>query len=315
MKKLSIIYNVTSACPWDCSFCCMSAMRKKDNDELSCKEKIAVVDMIAELSKTMDVRCDVSGGELFTDLRHMELLRRLSDSIGKDKLGISISGAYLDENIVKELSMLINDVELTMDCVPSLSYPSRPKGYHEVAAKAAVLLKEHNVKVGIQTVLTRDNCNIKMMEEQLKWMCEHHIDSWSFIKFFPVGRGYNHPEKAITDEEWLWYQANLEKRVCLRKSEAPKLDYHYLMPNHIKSSTECRCVKHSIGILPNGIVTSCFWGLNDKRQPLNPRFELGKVPEEKLSDILANDKAKYWENRIHNCCLFRKECKKEPLLA
>lgn len=315
MKKLSVIYNVTSACPWDCSICCMSAMRKKDSDELSWEEKIAVVDMIAELSKTRDVRCDISGGELFTDLRHMELLRRLSDSIGKEKVGISISGTYLEENMVKELSTLINDVELTMDCVPDLSYPSRPKGYHEVAARAAVLLKEHNVKVGIQTVLTSDNCNIEMMEEQLKWMCEHHIDSWSFIKFFPVGRGYNHPEKAITDDEWLWYQANLERRVRLQKCKTPHLDYHYLMPNHVKYSTECRCVKRSIGILPNGIVTSCFWGLDDKRQPLDPRFELGKVPGEKLSDILTNDKAKYWEDQIHSCCLFQKECKNELLFA
>lgn len=307
MKKLSIIYNVTSACPWDCSICCMSAMQKKDSDELSWEEKIAVVDMIAELSKIRDVRCDISGGELFTDLRHMELLRRLSDSIGKDKIGISISGAYLNEDMVKELSTIINDVELTMDCAPHLPYPSRPKRYHEVAAKAAILLKEENIKVGIQTVLTRDNCNVHMMEEQLKWMCEHHIDSWSFIKFFPVGRGCNHPEKAISDEEWLWYQENLERTVRLQKSKTPQLDYHYLMPNHAKHSTECRCVKKSIGILPNGVVSSCFWALDGKRQPLNPRFLLGKVPEERLCDILENDKAKYWENHIHSCCLFQQE--------
>ena len=87
------------------------------------------------------------------------------------------------------------------------------------------------------------------------------------------------------------------------------------MPNHIKYSTECRCVKHSIGILPNGIVTSCFWGLDDKRKPLNPRFKLGKIPEESLSDILTNDRARYWEKQMHSCCLFQEECRNELLFA
>ena len=93
------------------------------------------------------------------------------------------------------------------------------------------------------------------------------------------------------------------------------MDYHYLLPNHVKHSTECRCVKRSIGILPNGTVTACFWGLDRKRNPLEPRFRLGKVPEESLSSIMEGQNAKYWENQSHRCCLFREECTDEVLLA
>lgn len=315
MKKLSIIYNMTSACPWNCSICCMSAKTHKEDDELSFEQKEQVVDMIVNLSKTRDIRCDISGGEVFTDLRHMELLHKLSDGIGKDKVGISISGAYLTEQMAKELANIVNDVELTLDCNPTLEYPLRPNNYHKVAAESAIRLKENGVKVGIQTVLTKDNCNLEMMEELLEWMCKNHIDNWSFIKFFPVGKGIECPEKGISDKEWLWYQHNLEKRVHLKGNDAPQLDYHYLMPNHTKYSQECRCVKRSIGILPNGIVTSCFWGLDNMRKPLNPYFMLGQVPKECLTDILENKRAKYWENQSHECCLFSEECRNEVLFA
>lgn len=315
MKKLSVIYNVTSECPWNCSICCMSAKAKKEKDELSWEKKVAVIDMLIELSKIRDIRCDISGGELLTDIKNLELLHKLSDGIGKEKVGISILGAYLNESVAKELSTIVNDVELTLDCAPTRFYPLRPKGYHETAAKAAILLKKYNVKVGIQTVLTEDNCNTEMMEEQLEWMCNNNIDNWSFIKFFRVGRGMHYPEKAITNEKWLWYKEKLEKKVKQIEGRTPELDYHYLMPDHVKYTTECRCVKHSIGILPNGIVTACFWGLDDKRKPLNPLFELGKVPDEKLQEILTNAKALYWENMNHNCCLFQEECKNDLLLA
>lgn len=315
MKKLSIIYNMTSACPWNCSICCMSAGKCKDVDELTLEQKNEVVDMIIRLSKVRDVRCDISGGELLTDIHHLELLEKLSKGIGKEKVGISISGAYLTDKIAESLARIVSDVELTLDCIPDIQYPLRPSGYHKVAADAALLLKQYGIRVGIQTVLTKDNCNLEMMETQLEWMSKNDIDNWSFIKFFPVGKGENYPEKGISHSQWLWYQENLEKRVHLWGTKAPELDYHYLMPNHQKSSRECRCVKRSIGILPNGMVTSCFWGLNSKRQPLNPRFVLGWIPGEYLEDILNSDRAKYWETQKHKCCLFEEESENGILLA
>lgn len=315
MRKLSIIYDMTSACPWDCRICCVSAKKDRDEDELSLLEKEMVINAIIEFSKKRPVRCDVSGGELFTDIRHLEMLRKLSEGIGKENVGISISGAYLSEEIAEELSDIVSDVELTLDCPPDMEYPIRPCGYHKIAAKAAIMLKEKNVKVGIQTVLTKDNCNLKMMEGQLEWMCNNHIDDWSFIKFFPVGKGCDCPEKGITEKEWLWYQNNLEKRVALLGLDAPKLDYHYLLPNHAKHSEECRCVKRSIGILPNGVVTSCFWGLDNKRNPLDSRFVLGKVPGESLVSIMESKKAKYWESQPHKCCLLQEGCTNEILFA
>lgn len=42
---LSIIWNITRNCPWNCSFCCVNAIYKKDQDigeninEMSFEEK------------------------------------------------------------------------------------------------------------------------------------------------------------------------------------------------------------------------------------------------------------------------------------
>lgn len=70
MSKLSIIYDVTALCPWDCPICCMGASSNPEcrRDELTREQKLAIVPMLTELRGAgYDVRIDLSGGEIFTN--------------------------------------------------------------------------------------------------------------------------------------------------------------------------------------------------------------------------------------------------------
>ena len=53
MKKLSVIYDVTALCPWNCPICCMGASSDRSClcNELSLEEKLSVVRQVRELSE------------------------------------------------------------------------------------------------------------------------------------------------------------------------------------------------------------------------------------------------------------------------
>ncbi len=89
MKKLSIIYDVTALCPWNCAICCMGATSDKScrNNELTQEQKLNVAHQVRELQENgYEVRMDLSGGELFTDIpAHTELLTALSESTWQDQ--------------------------------------------------------------------------------------------------------------------------------------------------------------------------------------------------------------------------------------
>ena len=56
------IWNLTKVCPWDCSFCCMSAIKVgqvNGGESLNFSEKIKVLEILA----THKMKIDFSGGD------------------------------------------------------------------------------------------------------------------------------------------------------------------------------------------------------------------------------------------------------------
>lgn len=306
MKKLSVIYDVTALCPWDCAICCMGATSDSScrNDELTQAQKLDVVCQIKELSENgYDVSIDLSGGEIFTDISaHSELISAFSEALGRDKVGLSCSGYKITDELAEFLGRNVHDVEMTMDVVPYRPYSLRPVGYSVAAAKAVALLKAAGCKVGLQTVVSNYNNSYADALAVYAWACANGVDNWSILRFFPSGRGASYPEAAMTDAQCEKYvhmvQVMFEGVLADNK---PEVDFHYLMPGHKKHTNVCRCVRHSIGILPNGDVVSCFWALDGSTGAIAPKFLLGNVKDNSLLEILNGEKAHYWSDCEH-CC-------------
>ncbi len=306
MNKLSIIYDVTALCPWNCNICCMGATTDKTckNNELTQAQKLNVAHQVRELQENgYDVRMDLSGGELFTDIpAHTELLTALSEVLGREKLGVSCSGFGIDKELAGFLGRTVLDVEMTMDVVPYRPYPLRPVMYSVAAAKAVALLKEAGCKVGLQTVASMYNSGYYDALSVFAWACANDVDNWSILRFFPSGRGAAYPEAAMTDAQCEAYVRMVEGMVdSLPSGHKPEVDFHYLMPGHKKHTKVCRCVRHSIGILPNGDVVACFWALDSNTGAVSPKFLLGNVKDNSLLEILNGEKARYWSDCEH-CC-------------
>ena len=293
-----VIWNTTFSCFWDCMFCCVSAQQCRQR-EMSFEQKLAVAAKLA----TVDCCVDVSGGEvMLKGHEHLKVLECLSAGLGKERIGLSCSGWGIDDGIARQLAALIGDVEMTMDIHPDLDFKWRPQGYHTTAAKAAKLLKHNDIRVGLQTVITREHWDNKgLLIDLYVWMCENGIDEWSILKFFPSGRGEDHALLALSDEEnsrMVSFIRSLEKQ----SSGKPEINFHYLMPGSDKSP-ECRCVRRSVGILPDGKVTACFWGLSKENNVTDDKFYLGNICAEGMDTILSGERAAYWLNRTGGCAL------------
>lgn len=310
----SIIWNLTRLCPWKCKFCCVSAKHvrnlekvnvKKDinysyQGELSFIEKKKVID---QLDKG-DFRIDFSGGDLLIDPLNLEFILYASEKLGKENVGLSISGAFVNDELIAHIKDKVSDVEITLDNLPFKFYRARPVGYHEYAGNAIIKLRKENIRVGVETVITKDNMSKDIILNLYHWIEDNNVNRWSLLRFFQSGRGSNYPDIEPTYEQ---YSDIVEYIKEISKNGNVEICFQYLLPNHDSYTLKCRAVKKSIGILPNGLVTACFWALDQNMYPIDKKYELGKVPEMNIYDILNSEVAKYWTDSSHECELFTYE--------
>lgn len=123
-----------------------------------------------------------------------------------------------------------------------------------------------------------------------------------FVKILPLWEGASYKQEILSDEVEAWavsFITELSTTNCSYKK--PAIDFHYMMKGHPKHSTECRCVRKSIGIMPDGTVTSCFWAIDDSTGIVDPKYLLGSVKQHTLLELLQGDKAAYWTSCAHNC--------------
>ena len=162
--------------------------------------------------------------------------------------------------------------------------------------------KEAGVKVGIQTVASSYNCGYVDALSVFSWACANNVDNWSILRFFASGRGAAFPEAALNDAQCEQYVHMVQEIAANpRIGHKPAVDFHYLMPGHKKHTDVCRCVRHSIGILPNGNVVACFWALDSNTGTVEDKYLLGNVRQNSLLEILNGEKAHYWSDCEH-CC-------------
>ena len=309
-KKISIIFDVTHKCPHNCQICCMGATLQGRPTELSFKDKMDVVAKVKELKENgYDVKVDLSGGEIFTNIEdHKKVIKAFSKAIGRENLGISCSGMFMTDDLAEFLKKYVADVEMTMDTLPDEDYEYRPKSYAKSAAKALIPLKKAGVKIGIQTVVTKSNCSLEQSKKMYEWLCKKEVDEWSILKFMPFGRGEDYKEAEMTDSECEKFVEMIRKMDKENRSEKkPKIDFSYMMPGQEKYNGLCRCVRHSIGILPDGEITSCFWAVNRDSEIMYSKFKLGNVKWSSLLEILKNERK--WSFREHECELCKAKVK------
>jgi MoaA/NifB/PqqE/SkfB family radical SAM enzyme len=260
--------------------------------------------LLEEIIDNGSFSIDFSGGEPLLDkATHYPLIQRASQALGKVNVGLSCSGAYIHDFDAAFIAEYCGDVELTLDCAPSRPYKYRPPGYHARAHEAAKLLKAHGATVGLQTVATTANTNPEMWTETYQAVCDAGADEWSILRYQLCGRGENYPELYMSAESC----AELVRRTKKMDKEntsptKPKVSFSYLMPGHDRYADACRCVKKSVGVIGNRVL-SCFWGIDKFGELYDQRFLLGRLPDQSFGECITGENAQHWMANTSLCQL------------
>jgi len=285
---MDVIWNLTRICPWDCAICCITALhacettkqylktRQRDyGKELSLAEKMQVLrDLCNE-----GFNIDFSGGDPLYYEEDMQVVEQATMWLPADKINVSMTGVELTERKI-ELLKKVKDVEFTIDSPPDVKNFARPEGFH---LSTVVVLKKC-ISAGIRTraitvlyPLTMRESNLK---EVYKILCGLEVPEWELLRFYPVGKAKHYSRITPNKDDYLRTMS------LLRAFRGPTKIFFQHSLRMLEGDGVCPAVNQAFGILPDGSISACAWAINAQAQAISEYFMLGKVPEQRIKDII-----------------------------
>jgi len=268
------IWNLTDACPWNCALCCMSSKRRKDRKELTSQEKLKV---LKDLVKN-NIKIDFSGGDPLFYKDDFKIVERALDLLEKENINVSITGCNFTDAKLKLLKR-VGKVEVSIDNIPGEKNPFRPDGFNLSAISLLKKLVENSIFCSAVTTLYPDTIGKDRLRNLYQFLCDKGIPKWNILQFYPVGRGFNFPELILNENQLIDIMDFLDSL-----NGPTKIAFQHSL-RILRGEYKCHAAVKAIGILPDGTVVSCSWALDKNSRPLSS-FEIGKLPENKLSDII-----------------------------
>lgn len=283
---MHVIWNLTRVCPWNCDFCCVSAIcarnekaniicnqRKQLGQELDFDGKIAVLEMLVKNGCSIDF----SGGDAMYFDEDCELIKRATKILPAEKINVSMTVAGFSDEKIKLLQR-VGTVEFTLDNLPAFKNSFRPKNFNLVTMEVIKKLAQVNVNVMAVTVLHSQTVHEEGLLKMYEWLCENEINEWEVLRYSPVGRISKSSNAEVSNQRFLEIVSFLRTL----KGYTRVVIQHSL--KILEGKWECAAGLDSIGILPDGEITACAWALDSNCKPLDG-FSLGKLPEDNLNDI------------------------------
>lgn len=285
---MDVIWNLTRICPWDCAICCVTALhacettklylKRRQNDygkELSLAEKMqALRDLCDEA-----FNIDFSGGDPLYYNEDLQVVEQATMWLPSDKISVSMTGVDLTERKI-ELLRKVKNVEFTIDSPPDAKNFARSEGYH---LSSVIALKEC-VSAGIRTravtvlyPLTMRKSNLR---EVYQLLCKLGVPEWELLRFYSVGKAKRFSRLTLSKDDYLKTMA------LLRTFRGPTKIFFQHSLRILEEDGVCPAVNQSLGIFPDGSVSACAWAINVQAQPINEYFMLGKMPKQKIRDII-----------------------------
>jgi len=113
MIEIPIIWNITNKCPYDCSFCCLSA--NSDVQDISLEDKLKIVRNLDSKSIRID-----SGGEPLINKENLRIIKELSKKFGKERISVTSTSRGLERVDLTEFRDYVSELVLLMIFLPNL---------------------------------------------------------------------------------------------------------------------------------------------------------------------------------------------------
>ena len=289
------IWNLTNVCPWNCSFCCMSAVsvkRLKNNfNVLDLNSKMQILNILSENS----VKIDFSGGDPLYHPDDFYVVERATKIMTSEMIDVSMTGVDFNSSKLA-LIKKVGKVEISVDNPSNSVNKYRPKGFNSSAISILKQLVREGIFCSGVTTLYPKTATKNNLQALHSLLCEMQVPKWNILRYYLAGRGASlDKELYMSDEKLLVVMDFLDS---LKGYTKIALQHSLRI---LRGEYECHAGNKAIGILPDGMVVACGWALDDNSRPL-PGFELGKLPEDDFTAILKRAQDELGFNKRVSYC-------------
>ncbi len=266
---VNVTWEVTYACNLACVHC-LSDSGKKRAAELSTAECRRVID---ELSAMKVFQFNIGGGEPFMRPDFPDLMDYAHDK-GMVTC-ISTNGTLIDRKIARRLDHRLVYIQVSLDgAAPESNDPIRGRGSFQKVLQALECLRERNIEVSINTVLTRSS--YPELDRMVSLAAEYGA-KLRVSRFRPSGRGKRSwSQLNVSAEQMLAFSGWLSRHLAVSTG-----DSFFSVSTAERRSlglNMCGACKLTACISPEGGVYPCAF-LQEAD------FRAGAVPAESFGDI------------------------------
>lgn len=322
--RLDFIWNVTRLCSWDCSVCCVDAIRLrrlgsdqielKDNNlskstkiaaisgksafgvahenlvsrgiELDLPSKLEIVDQVSQYP----ARLDISGGDPLELEENWQVLEAASALLGKSNVSLTATGPGIRINRIPELAALVDEVNVTYAPTVDEDYAARPKSYSSSNLILAKQLVDHGLRVRVEVPLTRNMCQKEMLESIYYAVQGSGAQRILLMRLFPVGRGFQVADEIPSSQEYT--NAIKILRDLEKTHRTPNVSLQCALRSieqTARTTNPCDLATNSFGIMPNGDLLLSPWAISTNGRALSKDWIIGNIVESGLEALISSE--------------------------
>lgn len=324
-RQIDLIWNHTYVCTQDCDDCCVSAVHVRNQGQSVQLRDFAGLDLAVEGTPTesryvtaqrhlqrigreltfdqklkvidhmegFECRVDFSGGDALVTAEGIELLKVLSQRVGRQNVTLTITGAGLERGYIPEVGALISELNFTFNAATPNDAVTRPPNYAAMNLRLARRFAELGVRVRAECPLTREGARPEHLRRLYSQLAAAGVQTLLIMRQFNVGRGVSYADAIPTRAEYL--EAIKVLRELETEGSGPKIKLQcalrHLDGTPANGPNPCDLGVRSYGVMPNGTLLASPWAYNKAGGPLDDSWVMGNLATTPLAEILLSPKA------------------------
>ncbi len=269
VAPVNVTWEMTYTCNLACIHC-LSDSGTRRRDELSTEECRRIIDQLADMRV---FQLNIGGGEPFMRPDFLDLMDYAHDK--GIVTCISTNGTLIDREIARRLDHPLVYIQVSLDgATPESNDPIRGKGSFDKVMHALECLRERDIEVSINTVLTR--LSFPDLDRMTALAAEYGA-KLRVSRFRPSGRGKQSWSRLnVSADQLLSFSGWLSRHLGVSTGDS----FFSVSTEERKSLglNMCGACKLTCCISPEGNVYPCAFLQEDE-------FRAGSLPEERFGEI------------------------------
>jgi MoaA/NifB/PqqE/SkfB family radical SAM enzyme len=327
-RRVDIIWNHSTVCPWDCAKCCVSAAHviarqgevMMSNAELTAYTSVAIrprnaskrwmYDVAARMRQEMGLeldlvgklrvldhlegvlpKVDISGGDPLVLSESLTLIRATAERFGTEHVTVTATGMGLKLTDPAEVAPFIGELNFTYDGTPPDDDPNCPTAYSAMNLREALRYADLGVPLRAELPLTLQNINPFELEAIYRALTEAGaVSKLLVMRLFPSGRGELRDHQIPTPGQYREAIAQLRALEAELNGPAIKLQCALKGLDSGGPAHPCDAVEESFGLMADGTLLGSPWAIGKDGNPVDDIWILGNLAHTPLTEILASER-------------------------